>query len=209
MTKNKLRGMLSALLLFLCSACANVQLAGDIQSGRMLLLMEEPNRALTNFRAAAAEDPGFRVDWSLLHEGVWTYVGRCYYTLGNLPEARKALEKAVSLYADDYMAKLYLGLVLLSSNNTAPGLKTTDAGLKGLYDWLDYVTLNVRPDGQFWDPGGAIRKQISQARALIQGENTNVPQLISAGQAIGNRMEREMDFARQQQLQQMTPFGPP
>ena len=107
------------------------------------------------------------------------------------------------------MGRLYLGLVLLSSNNTAAGLKETDAGLKGLYDWLDYVTLKVMPDGQFWDPGGAIRKQISQARALIQGELTNVPQLISAGQAIGNRMEREMDFARAQQLQQMTPFGPP
>ena len=207
---NRLRGILAVFFLFLCSACANVQLAGDVQSGRMYLLQEEPNRALANFRAAAAQDPNFRVNWSLLHEGVWTYVGRCYYTLGNLPAARKALEQAVSLHPDDYMAKLYLGLVLLSSNNTAQGLKETDAGLKGLYDWLDYVTLNVRPDGQFWDPGGFIRKQISQARALIQGENTNVPQLISAGQAIGNRMEREMDFARQQQLQQLNqPFGVP
>jgi tetratricopeptide (TPR) repeat protein len=202
--------MLSAVLLLFCSACGgSVQLAGDVQSGRMFLLMEEPNRALSNFRAAAGIDPNYQVNWSLLQEGVWTYVGRCYYTLGNLPAARKALEQAVSIHPSDNMAKLYLGLVLLSSNNTAQGLKETDAGLKGLYDWLDYVTLNVRPDGQFWDPGGAIRKQISQARALIQGENTNVPQLISAGQTIGNRMEREMDLARAQQLQQMTPFGPP
>ncbi len=206
---SRLRGILFVFLLFLSSACANVQLAGDVQSGRMFLLEEEPNRALTNFRAAAAQDPNFQVNWSLLQEGVWTYVGRCYYTLGNLPAARKALEQAVSLHPSDNMAKLYLGLVLLSSNDTAQGLKETDAGLKGLYDWLNYVTLNVHPDGQFWDPGGAIRKQISQARALIQGENTNVPQLISAGQAIGNRMEREMDFARQQQLQTLQPFGPP
>jgi tetratricopeptide (TPR) repeat protein len=204
---DKLRGLLWAFLLLLCSACANVQLAGDVQSGRMFLLMEEPNRALSNFRAAAAQDPNYYVNWSLLQEGVWTYVGRCYYTLGNLPAARQALERAVTTRPSDNMAKLYLGLVLLSSNDTARGLKETDAGLKGLYDWLNYVTLNVRPDGQFWDPGGAIRKQISDARALIQGPNTNVPQLISAGQAIGNRMEREMDLARQQQLQMLTEPG--
>lgn len=211
MTKNKLRGMLSALLLLLCSACGgSIQLAGDVQSGRMFLLMEEPNRALSNFRAAAGIDPNYYVNWSLLEEGVWTYIGRCYYTLGNLPAARKSLEQAVSRRPSDNMAKLYLGLVLLSSNDVAPGLKETDAGLKGLYDWLNNITLNVRPDGQFWDPGGAIRKQIADARALIQGPNTNVPQLISAGQAIGNRMEREMDLARQQQLQQLNqPFGAP
>ena len=145
-------------------------------------------------------DPDFYLNWSLLQEGVWTYVGRAYYATGNLGEARSALEKATSRYSWDNMAKLYLGLALLRQNDQARGLKEIDAGLQGLYDWINYVNANQLPDGAFWDPGGFIKQRIEQTRALIQAKDVNVPEVIAAGEFIGWRMEREMDFARQQQM---------
>ena len=82
-------------------------------------MQENPKSALAHFRRAAEMDPDFYLNWSLLQEGVWTYVGRAYYATGDMGQARKALEKATSRYSWDNMAKLYLGLVLLRENDRA------------------------------------------------------------------------------------------
>ena len=197
---NKLSGILFVLLLSLTAACANFHVAAQVARGRDALLREDPKLALAHFRSAAEMDPEFYLNWSLLQEGVWTYVGRAYYATENLGEARAALEKATSRYSWDNMAKLYLGLVLLRENDRARGLKEVDAGLLGLYDWINYVNANQQPDGTFWDPGGFIKQQIDQTRALIQAKDVAVPEVIAAGEYIGWRMEKEMDFARQQQM---------
>ena len=112
------------------------------------------------------------------------------------------MEKATSRYSWDNMAKLYLGLVLLRENDRARGLKEVDAGLLGLYNWINYVNANQLPDGAFWDPGGYIKQQIDQTRALIQSKDVDMPEVIAAGEYIGWRMEKEMDFARQQQIRE-------
>jgi len=62
------------------------------------------------------------------------------------------------------------------------------------------VNAYQQPDGTFWDPGGYIKQEIDQARALIQSKDVDMPQVIAAGEYIGWRMEKEMDFARQQQM---------
>jgi tetratricopeptide (TPR) repeat protein len=196
----QLSGMLFVLLLSFTAACANFHVAGQVATGREALLQQNPKSALAHFKQAAEMNPDFYLNWSLLQQGVWTYVGRAYYATGDMGEARAALEKATSRYGWDNMARLYLGLVLLRENDQASGLKEVDAGLLGLYDWIDYVNANERPDGSFWDPGGFIKQQIDKTRALIQGKDVSVPEVIAAGEYIGWRMEKEMDFARSQRL---------
>src|SRR5262247_4036405 len=149
---NRLSAMLSLLLFSLTAGCATFHVAGQVASGRDALLQENPKLALARFRTAAEMDPDFYLNWSLLQQGVWTYVGRAYYATGDLGAARAALEKATTLYSWDNMAKLYMGLVLLRENDRAKGLKEVDAGLLGFYNWIDYVNAYQRPDGSFWDP---------------------------------------------------------
>ena len=197
---NKLSVLSFMLFLSFTAACANYHVAGQVAKGRGALLQEDPKLALAHFRSAAEMDPDFYLNWSLLQEGVWTYVGRAYYATGNFGEARAALEKATSRYSWDNMAKLYLGLVLLRENDRSRGLKEIDAGLLGLYNFINFVNINELPDGTFWDPGGFIKQQIDEARALIQSRDVNLPQVIAATEYIGWRMEKEMDFARQQQM---------
>jgi tetratricopeptide (TPR) repeat protein len=197
---NRLNGFLLLFLFSFLAACATIHVAGEVAPGREALLQENPKLALAHFKQAAEMDPDFYLNWSLLQQGVWTYVGRAYYGTGEMGEARSALEKATSRYSWDNMAKLYLGLVLLRENERARGLKEVDAGLLGLYDWIDYVNAKELPDGAYWDPGGFIKKRIDQTRGLIQAKDVAVPEVIAAGEYIGLRMEKEMDFARQQQM---------
>ena len=98
--------------LLLLSGCASFQVGGNIQKGRLALLYGDPNIALAHFQRAANSDPNYLLDFSIFDEGVWTYVGRAYYAMGKLTEAKKAFERARSRYEQDHLAKLYLGLVL-------------------------------------------------------------------------------------------------
>ena len=76
--------------------------------------------------------------------------------------------------------------------------------MKGIAAFLNYMTTNFAYSfGQFWDPGGNIRASIKKDLTLIQGPNTNWPQLIAAGEKLGIRIEEEEEKARQQQQQMM------
>ena len=86
---------------FFLTGCAAFQLGGEIQQGRLALMYGDPKVALARFQGAAELDPDYLMNFSILPEGVWTYVGRGYYATGNLPEARKALERARSQHADE------------------------------------------------------------------------------------------------------------
>ena len=197
---NKLSVLSFMLFLSFTAACANYHVAGQVAKGRGALLQEDPKVALAHFKSAAETDPDFYLNWSLLQEGVWTYLGRAHYAIGNFGEARAALEKATSRYSWDNLAKLYLGLVLLRENDRSRGLKEVDTGLLGLYNFINFVNINEQPDGTFWDPGGYIKQQIDATRTLIQAKDISLVEVIAAGEYIGWRMEKEMDFARQQQM---------
>ena len=192
--------LLFAFFLSLAAGCTNFHVAGQVAQGRSALLQQDPKSALAHFRSAAEMDPDFYLNWSLLQQGVWTYVGRAYYATGDLGAARAALEKANARYSWDTMAKLYLGLVLLRENDRARGLKEVDAALLEFYNWINYVNAYQRPDGSFWDPGGFIKQRIENTRGLIQAKDVNVAEVIAAGEYIGWRMEKEMDFAKRQRL---------
>ena len=165
MKKLFLAGVASLLLFF--SACA---VDTKVQQGRMALLYGDPEIALGSFQSAAELDPN-RFYFSVFPEGIWTYVGRADYAREQYPEARQALERAISLHKDDNMAKLYLGLTLARSGDRQRGLKEIEDGLRGLHEWIDYVNQYAASSyGQYWDPINEIRSEIQNSLTMISAK---------------------------------------
>ncbi len=197
-SENKSRttiALLTLCSLLLLSGCGHLQVTRDVQTGRHALLAGKHSEALLHFRRAADLEPDYLLDFSLLDEGIWTYLGRAYYAMGNLPEARQALERARSRYEEDHLAKLYLGLVLARDGEPEKGRREIEAGLKGLGDWLDYIDRH-RADGRYWDPGKRLRNEIQRNLGVIQGRDINWAQLIASGEWLGKEFEMEVDFVQ-------------
>jgi tetratricopeptide (TPR) repeat protein len=188
------------------TGCTAYQVAGNIKKGRAELLIGDPKVALAHFQRAAELNPDYLLDFTPLPEGVWTYVGRAHYAQGTFTEARKALEEAQSRHPQDNMAKLYLGLVLAHDGERQRGLKEIEAGFMGLKDWLDYME-QYHPDGNFWDPGKNLRKEIQRQLAMLSGKEIEWPKLIAEGQRLGNELEEEIDRARYDQWNAETKDG--
>ncbi len=188
------------LLLTLCSVlllsgCASFQVASEVQTGRSALLAGEPDVALVHFQRAAQLDPDYLLNFTIFPQGVWTYVGRSYYNMGKLSEARQALERARSRYQQDNLSRVYLGLTLAKEGDGPKALKECEAGLRGLRDWLDYIEQS-HPDGQFWDPGRDLRSAIQENLAMTSGRDINWPQAIASMEGLGKKFEEEIEFAR-------------
>jgi tetratricopeptide (TPR) repeat protein len=183
-----------SIILFL-SGCASFQAGSQILAGRQALLTNNPERALAYFQQAAAKSPDYIYTSGLYREGVWTYLGRAQYATGRLEDARQSFERALSVYKDDYLARLYLGLTVLRSGNQSRGLKELEAGLRGLYDWLEYMNYS-RPHEAFWDPTRQIRSEIEKTLAMISGRDTDLQKLIENAEWIGMEMEKEIDRVR-------------
>ncbi len=165
----------------------------------MALLYGDPNAAIASFQRAAELDSN-HLYFSVLPQGTWTYLGRAYYIAGKYPEARQALERAISLHNDDNMAKLYLGLTLTRSEDRQRGLKEIESGLRGLHDWLDYVNQYAAYSyGQYWDPSREIRTEIQNTLAMISGKDIDRQKLIASAEWVGRKMEEEIDIARRQE----------
>lgn len=184
----------------LLSGCATA--GGQIQAGRRDLLYGDPNNAVAHFQQAAEINPDY-LYFSVLPQGVWTYVGRAYYATGKLPEARQALERAVSRHPDDNLAKLYLGLVLARDGDRPRGLKEIEGGMRGIHDWLDYIQQRFAFSyGRFWDPNRTIRSEIASDLAMIS-KGADWPKLIAGGEWVGKQMEEEIDRARRDETQEL------
>ncbi len=185
----------STLLILLLTGCAAYQIAGQVQSGRQALLINKPEEALAYFQQAAQSNPNYIFESGLYKEGIWTYVGRSQYNLGRLTEARQSLEKALSIYPDDYLARIYLGLTLLRTGEDSRGLKELESGMKGLYDWLEYMN-RTRPFSSFWDPLREIRSELEKDLNMISSKDVDRQQLIASSEWLGQKMEEEIDRVR-------------
>jgi hypothetical protein len=106
------------------------------------------------------------------------------------------LERALSQDPDDLLAKIYLGLTLARSDDRRRGLQEIQAGLKGLYDWLEYLTYNTY-FARYWDPSREIRAQVEKDLTMIAGQNLDWQKLIADVEWIAKRTEEEVDRARQ------------
>jgi tetratricopeptide (TPR) repeat protein len=186
--KSSLPGCL-ALLIFL-SGCAAIQAGQDAQLGRSALQMGRPEVALGYLGRAAEVDPNYTLPYNP-RESVLTYLGLAYYETGNFSEARKTLEKALTRDKDDHLARLYLGLTLMRDGDQDRGRREAEAGLKGIYDWLENIS-NPSSSGIFWDPGRLIRSEIAKTLAA----KLQASEFVATAQRIGRDFDEEIDRAR-------------
>ena len=187
--------LVSLACLLLLSGCASFQIAGQVQAGRQALLMNNPTQALTYLEQAVQTNPQYVYEAESFREGVWTYLGRAQYAMGNLQDARRSFERALALHKDDYLARLYLGLTLARAGDRSAAVKQMESGLKGLRDWLQYMN-DTGPFDAFWDPLGEIRAEIDKDLAMISTKDMDWPKLISSGEWVGKMMEEEIDKVR-------------
>ena len=184
------------------SACTSFQSAGSIAQGRQSLFQGNNQAALGYFQTAAQADPSY-IYGTELQEGTLSFLGRAQYLNGDYARAGSTLEKALAQHKDDNIARLYLGLTLARQGDTQQGLRDIDAGLTGIYDFLNYIDNNFRfTFGRFWDPGRAIRSAIERARTMIASGKIDWPALIADGEWIAMNTEEEPDQARLQQQQE-------
>lgn len=198
---NRGRALASLIMVFLLSGCDSFKVAGQFQSGRQAFLAKNYEEALTYFQRAARGNPNYIFESVLYRQGIWTYIGRAQYNLGKLQDARQSLERALSIYEDDPMARLYLGLTRARSGDQANGARDIESGLRGIYDWLDYYE-SSRPFEAFWDPQREIRSAIEKDLAMISGKRIDWPRLLANSEWLGERMEYEIDQVRRQESRQ-------
>ena len=186
------------------SGCgASFQSGGDISQGREALFRGDYQGALALFQNAAQTDPNY-IFGTELREGTLSYLGRAQYLTGQLAPARDTLQKALAQHKSDSVARLYLGLTLARQNDRQSGLREIEGGMKGIRDFLNYITTTFSNQfGQFWDPGRDIRKAIDNNLAMIGRGNFDWPALISNGEALGLNIEQEPDRATRDEEQQM------
>ena len=187
--------------LLLWSGCSSLRLAGQIQSGRQALLAGNMEGALPYFQEVASKNPDYMYESVLFRESIWTYLGRSQYALGMLEPARASFERALSVYRDDYLARIYLGLTLSRSGDRPAALKEIQAGMQGLHDWLEYMERS-RPFTAYWDPLREIRSELEKNLAMIAGKDIAWDQLIASGEWVGKRMEEEIDNVRRDERRQ-------
>ena len=58
----------------------------------------------------------------MYRQGIWNYVGRAQYYSGKIADARQSLERALTVYQDDHLARLYLGLTRGRNGDSANGV---------------------------------------------------------------------------------------
>jgi tetratricopeptide (TPR) repeat protein len=193
---------LFSLLVFL-TGCTSLQVGGDVAAGRQALLRGSNETALGYFYTAAQKDPNYvYATGSSPRQGIWSYVGRSEYLTGRFPQARQTLERSLSANKDEDLTRLYLGLTLAREGNRERGLKEIEGGMRGINDFLDYITQAQRYSiGQFWDPDRDIRRAIQRDLAMISGRDLDWQRLIADTEWLGIRMEEESDLARKQAQQ--------
>lgn len=189
-----------ARFLLLCaslSACASMRASGEFQAGREAFLAGNSKVAAAYFQSVARNEPNY-VYGTALQQNIWNYLGRAHYAVGSFADAQTALQK--SLLVDQrtpHLAQLYLGLSMARSGDRQQGLNRIESGLKGLHQWLEYVTEAHRFSfGQFWDPRREIRSSIEANLAMLSGREIDWERLLAEGERLGMRMEEEADRAR-------------
>ena len=188
-------------------ACAGFQAGTEVNSGRLAFSIGQNESALAYFQSAAQKDPNY-VYGTALRQGIWSYVGRAEYANGRFPQAKQSLERALAANPDEPITRLYLGLTLARSGDRQQGLKEIEAGMKEMYDWLEYITQAFRFSfGQWWDPNREIRSAIDKDLAMISGRDVDWPKLIADGEWLGKQMEEESDRARSDEQRQRNREG--
>lgn len=183
------------------AGCAAFAVGGQFQSGRRALRVGEPETALSYFQSVAQQDPNYVYSSMDFREGIWTYLGRAQYETKRYADARQSLERALAQNRDDNLARLYLGLALTRSGEGARGIKEIEAGMKGIYDFLEHVN-RARRFQAFWDPLRTMRNQIEKDLAAVSSRDFDAEPLIANAEWLGKTLEEEIDKVREDERRQ-------
>jgi tetratricopeptide (TPR) repeat protein len=173
-----------------------------VQSGRQALLRKVPAQALVHFQAAARQNPSYVYRSAHFSEGVWTYVGRCQYAVGDFSAAQQSLELALTKEPDDLLARLYLGLTLMRSGHDRRGAMELRSGLQQLHDWIEDI-LNSRSAEAYWDPNKQLRSAIEQTVLLLSDPKGDRQSVMTNAEWIGGAFEEEIDRVRRDESRQI------
>ena len=188
----------------LIAGCASLETGSEFSSGRTALLTGNNEAALAYFQSTAQKDPAYRYG-TAYRQGVWSYLGRVEYATGRLPQAQQSLEKALAANQQEDVARLYLGLTLARSGDRQRGLKEIEGGMRGIHEWIEWVTQAHRFSfGQYWDPRREIRQAIQTDLAMISSREFDWQNLIAEGEWLGKQMEEEIDRARRDETNQLS-----
>jgi len=179
------------------TGCAGLQVEQTVQDGRTALLTGRPDDAVNYFGLAAESNPNYKTSYAL-RESIWTYLGRAYYETGKYPEARTALDKALASDKNDYVARLYLGMTLVRSNDRDRGLAEMKTALNGIYELLEDLE-SQSTVGLYWDPNKQIRKTIETNLA----GNPSAIELVVTAQRVGKQLEEEIDRAERDKVRSL------
>ena len=188
----------SLAMVFFLSGCDSFKISGQFQSGRRAFLAKNYEEALAFFQKVAQANPNYVFESGMYRQGIWNYVGRAQYYSGKFADARHSLERALTVYQDDHLARLYLGLTRGRSGDSSDGARDIESGMKGLYDWIEYYE-SSKPFEALWDPGREIRSTIEKELKLIAANKIDWSQLIPNAEWLGQRFEDEIDQVRRQE----------
>jgi tetratricopeptide (TPR) repeat protein len=191
----------SLLMVFFLSGCDSFKIGGQFQSGRQAFLAKNYEEALTYFQKVAQSKPDYMFESVFYRQGVWNYIGRAQYHMGKFDDALGSLERALSVYQDDHLARLYLGLARARGGDNANGARDIQSGMKGLYDWLEYYE-SSRPFEALWDPRREMRSAIEKDLEMISANRIDEQRLLANAEWLGQRMEDEIDQVRRQESRQ-------
>jgi tetratricopeptide (TPR) repeat protein len=184
------------LIVLALAGCASFFVAGRVQSGRQALLMNDPETALAYFQEVAERNPDYIHQSMNFLQSIWTYVGRAQYDLGRYADAQRSFERALSVYKDDPMAQLYLGLAMVRTGENSRGVQQIQTGLKSVSNWIEFLNRGT-PYFAFWDPRGEIRAEIEKTLASTSGEQVaSASSVIESAEWVGRQMEEEIDRVR-------------
>jgi hypothetical protein len=102
-------------IVFLCG-CASIKAGGDVAVGRQEIFKGNNEAALGYFQSAWQADPNYKYG-TAYQQGLLSYIGRTEYLTGRLSQARDTLQKAVVATDNEDIARIYLGLTLIRTDN--------------------------------------------------------------------------------------------
>lgn len=180
---------------FFLSGCVAMQVGEEVQSGRAALRVGSSKAAVPHFEAAARLNPDYITNFSPLQVGIWTYLGRAYYEAGDYAKALENLRRARERHSDDYLARIYLGLIMAQNGQRAEGAKEIEVGLQGLKAWLE--TLPGRSsEGIYWDPGRYMVKTMAETLTLLGAEKVDWRRVSENSRWLGRKLDEEVEEAR-------------
>jgi tetratricopeptide (TPR) repeat protein len=169
--------------------------AGQFASGRRAFIAGKYAEALALFQRVAAQKPDYIFSSGNFRQGLWSYIGRCHYYLGEFADARYAFERALIALHDDHLAHLSMGLTLARQRDYTNATREIVAGMEGLRNWIEDENSRDPSDAP-WDPRNDIGKEIIASLAAVHDKNPDWPKLIERAEFIALKTENEIELVR-------------